>query len=68
MAVGRITKEELLEKLNKKEDVIIIDVRNPDAFAGSPVKIPGAIRMGLDEIEKRCGSLDAKKEAITYCT
>ena len=68
MEVQRITKEELKQKIDKKEDCIIIDVRNPTAYGSNPVKIKGALRITMDEIESKSKNLPKEKEAITYCT
>lgn len=67
MEIKRITKEELKQKIDKNEDCIVIDVRNQTAYAGSPVKIKGALRMTVDDIEALSKNLP-KKEIITYCT
>lgn len=68
MEVKRITKEELKQKLDGHEDCTVIDVRNPTAYAGSPYKIKGAIRIELDDMESRAKDLSKGKDTITYCT
>ena len=68
MEIERITKEELKGKVDRKEDLTIIDVRNPVDYAKSSVKIAGAVRIPVEELEKRCVELDPKKEAVAYCT
>lgn len=68
MTAPRITKEDLLRKLENKEDIQLIDVRNPTDYANSDLKIPGSVRIPLDEIEAHIGNLDRDKEVIAYCT
>ncbi|MBI5893470.1 MAG: hypothetical protein HZB79_07455 [Deltaproteobacteria bacterium] len=68
MEIKRITKEELKQKIDKKEDCIIIDVRNPTAYGSSPVKIKGAMRITVDDIESQSKNIPKEKEIITYCT
>ncbi len=68
MKVPRITKEELKAKLDRGEDLLIIDVRNDKAYNRSDVKIPGAIRVPVSEIEFRADEFDRNHEVVTYCT
>lgn len=68
MAVLRITKEELKTKMDKKEDLIIVDVRAEDAYNTGNQKIKGAVRITLDELEKGTKKPPGEKEIITYCT
>jgi len=68
MEVKRITKEELKHKIEKKEGLVIIDVRNPISYGFSSVKIKGAIRIPLEEIESKADGLPAGKEIVAYCT
>ncbi|MBI5809592.1 MAG: hypothetical protein HZB21_00130 [Deltaproteobacteria bacterium] len=63
-----ITKEELKRKLDNEEDITILDVRNGVDYGNSGVKVAGALRMPLEELEARAGELDPGKEAVAYCT
>lgn len=68
MPIPRITKEELKAMMDKKEDLVIVDVRAEDSYNSSDQKIKGALRIALDEIEKDVKNLPCAKEIITYCT
>ncbi len=68
MKVPRITKEELKAKLDRGEDILIIDVRNETDYGKSNVKIPGAIRVTVDELDFRADEFDRNHEVVTYCT
>lgn len=69
MPIPRITVEELKTKLEKKEELAIIDVRADDSYNSSHVKIKGALRITLDELEKDVKSVPQGKDIIiTYCT
>lgn len=68
MVAPRITKEEVKRKLDMKEDFLLLDVRNPVDYGTSGIKIAGALRIPVDELEKRLGELDPKKEVVAYCT
>ncbi len=68
MSVPRITIEELKLKLDKGEDFQLLDVRNPTAWAGSDVKVPGSVRIAMAEFDFRSDELDPVKEVVAYCT
>lgn len=69
MPIPRITIEELMTKLEKKEEFAIIDVRADDSYNSSNLKIKGALRITLDELEKNVKSVPQGKDIIiTYCT
>lgn len=67
-SVPRITKEELKAKMDKGQDIIVLDVRTGGSYDGSKVKIKGALRIAPDEVETRYKELTKAKEIITYCT
>jgi 3-mercaptopyruvate sulfurtransferase SseA len=68
MAKDRITIQQLKQKLDNKEDIVILDVRSNSSYLGSTVKIKGAVRIPPEEIEQRLKELPKDKEIITYCT
>ncbi|MBM2838949.1 MAG: hypothetical protein HW415_1574 [Deltaproteobacteria bacterium] len=67
-SVPRITKEELKAKMDKGQDIIVLDVRTGGSYDGSKVKIKGALRIAPDEVESRYKELTKDREIITYCT
>lgn len=68
ISVPRITKEELKAKMDKGEDILILDVRTGGSYGGSKVKIKGAVRMSPDTADIWYKDLPKNKEIITYCT
>ena len=68
MPVKRITKEELKAKMDRQEDVVIVDVRAEDSYNASNQKIKGALRITLEELERDAKKIPEGKEVITYCT
>ena len=68
MAIERITKEELKKKMERGAPLTVIDVRNPADYGKSKVKIKGAVRMSLDDVETRYAEFDPKIEVVAYCT
>jgi predicted sulfurtransferase len=66
--VPRITVQELKAKIDKGEDVVIIDVRAGREYEDSKIKIKGAVRIPIVKLEDRISELPRDKEIITYCT
>ncbi len=66
--VPRITVQELKAKIDKGEDVVIVDVRAGREYEDSKIRIKGAIRIPIVQLEARSNELPRDKEIITYCT
>jgi 3-mercaptopyruvate sulfurtransferase SseA len=64
-AVPRISPEELRQKMTRGE-VIVIDVRDADAFFAS--HIPGALHIPLSTVEGAVSYLPKDKPIVAYCT
>lgn len=68
MEVTRVTVDEIEERMNRGEAFTFIDTRNPTAWAEADTKLPGAIRLPLDELEQHLAQIPRDRTAITYCT
>jgi adenylyltransferase/sulfurtransferase len=68
MEITRITVDELKERMDRGEELIILDSRNPQAWAESQVKIPGAIRLVEDQLPQEAEKLQRNHSIIVYCT
>jgi len=68
MASIRISPEEANALVLSGRKAIFLDSRNPTAWAESDAKIPGAVRMPPDEVEKHVPELDKDATIIAYCT
>jgi predicted sulfurtransferase len=66
--VPRITVQELKAKIDKGEDVVIIDVRTGEDYERSRIKIKGAVRIPIVQMEERYKELPKNKQIIAYCT
>jgi rhodanese-related sulfurtransferase len=64
--VPRIKPQELKEKLDAGEDVIVVDARSRDRYELR--HIPGALSIPQYEIEERHGELPQEGEIVLYCT
>jgi adenylyltransferase/sulfurtransferase len=63
--IPEITVEELKSKLDKKENFVLLDVREPHEY--EIAKIPGSKLIPLGELDKRVGELDKSKKLIVHC-
>jgi rhodanese-related sulfurtransferase len=57
--------QELKERFDAGEPVVLVDVRTPDEWAGGV--IPGALRIPLDDLESRWKELEKINEVVCYC-
>ena len=64
----RITVDELRKRMEKGEDFVVIDTRNPQAWTESGVKLPEAIRVTSDNLEQTLSNIPKDKPIVTYCT
>ncbi len=68
MEVTRVTVTEVKERMDRGETLFFLDTRNPQAWADSASKLPGAVHMDVDEVETRLGEIPHERAVITYCT
>ena len=64
-AGGEITVEELKSRLDRGENVFILDVRNPEEY--QICRIPGSTLIPLPELPQRFGELDRDREMVVHC-
>ena len=68
LRIARITPEELKQKLDAGEDVMIVDLRHSMDFEAEPHVIPGAMRVSADDLEGRHHEIPRDRDVILYCT
>jgi rhodanese-related sulfurtransferase len=64
----RISADELKRRMQAGEEFVMIDVRNPKAWATSDVKARNAIRVSLEDFEQYLPRIPKSKPIVTYCT
>ncbi|HYA86011.1 MAG TPA: VTT domain-containing protein [Nitrospirota bacterium] len=67
LAIGHITPEELKQKIDAGEHIVIIDVRHPSDIEVDPYSIPGAIHISSVAAENH-PAFQEDHEIVTYCT
>ena len=68
LRISRITVEELKEKIDLGEELVIVDLRHSMDFEADPETIPGAFRMDAKELAEKDDRLPRDREVILYCT
>ena len=68
LRIARITAEELKEKIDAGEPVVIVDLRHSLDFEAEPETIPGALHMEARELEQNNDRLPRNGEVVLYCT
>jgi membrane protein DedA with SNARE-associated domain/rhodanese-related sulfurtransferase len=68
LRISRITPEELKQKMDAGEDLVIVDLRHSLDFEADPETIPGAFRIDAAELRERNDRLPRDRQIILYCT
>ncbi len=55
-------------KLTAKENISIVDLRQPMDIEAFPQMIPGALRIAMEEIEERHGEIPRDRDVVLYCS
>jgi molybdopterin/thiamine biosynthesis adenylyltransferase/rhodanese-related sulfurtransferase len=63
--IPEITVEDLKARLDRKENFVLVDVREP--FEWDIARIPGAILMPLGELPSRLGELNPSSDLVIQC-
>jgi rhodanese-related sulfurtransferase len=70
--VDRVTAEEVMRWMDRGQAVVFVDSRNPQAWSQSNEKLPGAIRIPADEVERHLSEIPkssaGERYIVTYCT
>jgi adenylyltransferase/sulfurtransferase len=63
--LAEITVEELKSRLDRGDDVFILDVRNPEEY--EICRLPGSTLLPLPALPQRFRELDAGRETVVHC-
>jgi rhodanese-related sulfurtransferase len=63
-----LTVAQVKELTDQGQPVMFIDSRNPIAWGSSRVKLPGALRIPIDQVERHLTALPPDRRLIVYCT
>lgn len=68
LRMARITVDELHEKLEAGEKVVILDLRSLTELEQTPGLIRGALQMTMDEVERRQQEIPRDCDIVLYCS
>jgi membrane protein DedA with SNARE-associated domain len=68
LRMARITAEELKQKLDGGEKIVVVDLRHRSEVDREPEGIPGALRILPEEMELRHLEIPRGEEVVLYCT
>jgi membrane protein DedA with SNARE-associated domain len=68
LRIARITPEELKQKLDAGEDIVVVDLRHSVEFEADNMKVPGAIHLDPEDIEQRHLEIPRDRDVVLYCT
>jgi adenylyltransferase/sulfurtransferase len=64
-SAAEITVEELKKRMDRKESLFVLDVRNPNEF--QICTIPGTVQLPLPELPQRFAELPRDREIVVHC-
>lgn len=65
MPITQCTAAELQQRLNQRENVLLLDVREADEYAFA--RIEGSLHIPLRQIPERIQELDPQQEIVVIC-
>lgn len=68
LRIARITAQELKQKIDAGEALVVVDLRHRIDFEAEPEAIPGSLHVPSEELEQRHGEIPRDRELILYCT
>jgi rhodanese-related sulfurtransferase len=63
-----VTAADAKAMIDRGEPVTFVDARNPAAWGQSTEKLPGAVRIPVDEVAEHLKEVPEGATVITYCT
>jgi len=68
LRMARITVDELHQKLEAGENLMILDLRSQEALEEAPSLIRGAVHMNMDEVAAHLEKIARDRDIILYCS
>jgi hypothetical protein len=68
LRMARINVEELKRLFEKGEKPVVVDVRHEGERRRDPRRIPGAMTMGVSELDAKLPGIPPEVEIVLYCT
>lgn len=68
LRLARISVHELHQLIEQGDPPVVVDVRTRTRHLLDPRRIPGAVRMSIDELDEKLAELRRDREIVLYCT
>jgi rhodanese-related sulfurtransferase len=68
LRIARVTPEELHDQLEAGGDVMVVDLRASIELQVDGMKLPGALQMSPDELERRYQEIPRDRDLVLYCS
>jgi membrane protein DedA with SNARE-associated domain len=68
LTIARITPEDVKQRLDAGEDILILDLRDAVEFEIEPHTIPGAIHLSIEDLEHQHDKIPRDREIVLFCT
>jgi membrane protein DedA with SNARE-associated domain len=68
LAVTRITPEEVKQRLDAGEDLLILDLRHTLEFDAEPYTIPGALQLPIEQLEENHHKIPRDRDIVLFCS
>ena len=68
LRVARISPDELKQKIEGGEEVLIVDLRHAVDFDADPEVIPGAVHLDMEDLDAAQDAIPRDRDVILYCT
>ncbi len=68
LRMARMTPEELMTRMTAREPLLVVDLRSDVHIAGEGDRIPGALHVHPDELERLHREIARDREIVLYCS
>jgi membrane protein DedA with SNARE-associated domain/rhodanese-related sulfurtransferase len=68
LRIARITAEELKQRMDAGEDLVVVDLRSALEVEAEPETIPGAVRMDAADLEEAIEVIPRDREIVVFCS
>jgi membrane protein DedA with SNARE-associated domain/rhodanese-related sulfurtransferase len=68
LRIARISPEELHEKMDAGEDIVVVDLRHGLEYDAEPETIPGAVHMDTSELEEAIEVIPRDRDIVLFCS
>ncbi len=66
--IARITPEELQQKLAAGQEIAVVDLRHALEFDADSMKVPGALHLLPEELDRRHQEIPRDRDVVLYCS